>query len=798
MSSHCVDLARTGALLALLALAGCGGGGGGDRASGVSEGPPPPNTTPPPNPSAPSTSVSVDEISADSDVESEIVSVAVASPPTITFTLLVDGFRTVEDLDTGDVRFTYSALEPGVEPEGLDWQSYIVTLEDPVCRDQDDVDTSTNACTTFTMDTDPAAIPDSARKVQDPVAIGKEPLNQATYERGPLTANEDGTWTYTLSVDPGDPATLDNMHRICIQLDLASFAGNPCIDYIPSQVAAAGDGATGTSLEPMFYEMNASKQVVATESCNSCHSEIAFHGGNRREMDYCSTCHNLDTTDANSANSQDFAVLTHRIHYSANIPSVAGGTPYKIWGFRNGEHDYSDVSYPQSAANCTRCHAGQEDVDRAVAEGRPPPLATVTPDGYNWASKPSGTACGSCHENNGHLNALEGRCTECHAEGGVAGTVEANHVDLIRQAAEAYRYDILSVTNTGPGEQPVVDFRVVDPTNNDEPYDILNDEPFIQPAGASRIAVTVGWSTTDYTNTGNEDPEASTVSIDALTGSINVGANVFRVVSPVAIPDGSLSPFIAAVGSGAVTIEGHPAEDFGDGEPEIERIPVKNTLSYFSIDEASGTAKARREIADLALCANCHDSLAIHGDNRTDNLQACATCHNPRNTDREVREVALDPPTDGKDEESVDFKTMVHAIHAPAVRENPLEIVGFRGFNTHRYDEEHVQYPGDIADCTECHAGTTYALPLAGTVLGTTVDTGSNVFDPTDDTVVSPASSVCASCHDSATAIAHMEGNGGSFNTTQGALDAGEVVEQCSVCHRSGAISDVARVHGLD
>ena len=298
-----------------------------------------------------------------------------------------DASYTVNDLDTGDVRFTFAALEPGVEPEGLHWLSFIDQLEDPVCRDLDDVAASTNACTTFTIETDPDAIPDSARKVQDPVAIGKVPRVQATYERGPLSANADGTWTYTLSDDPGDPAALDNMHRICIQLDLASFAGNPCIDFIPSQVT--GDGTTGTSLDALFYEMNPSKQVVATESCNSCHSEIAFHGGNRREMDYCATCHNLDTTDANSANSQDFAVLTHRIHYSANIPSVAAGTPYKIWGFRNGEHDYSDISYPQDVRHCTRCHAGQEDFDAAAAAGQPPPLAQSTPDGHNWASIPS-------------------------------------------------------------------------------------------------------------------------------------------------------------------------------------------------------------------------------------------------------------------------------------------------------------------------------------------------------------------------------------------------------------------------
>ena len=174
---------------------------------------------------------------------------------------------------------------------------------------------------------------------------------------------------------------------------------------------------------------------------------------------------------------------------------------------------------------------------------------------------------------------------------------------------------------------------------------------------------------------------------------------------------------------------------------------------------------------------------------------SCATCHNPRNTDKRVREIAMDPPTDGKDEESIDFKTMVHGIHAAAMRENALEIVGFRGFSTHRYDEEHVHYPGDLGNCTACHTDEGFTLPLADGVLGVTVDTGEDRADPADDTVVTPTSAVCSSCHDDSVAISHMSSNGGNFATTQEAIDSGEVVEECSVCHGSGSTSDVAEVH---
>jgi len=108
-----------------------------------------------------------------------------------------------------------------------------------------------------------------------------------------------------------------------------------------------------------------------------------------------------------------------------------------------------------------------------------------------------------------------------------------------------------------------------------------------------------------------------------------------------------------------------------------------------------------------------------------------------------------------------------------------------------------VQYPGRIENCLTCHRGETYAVPLAATVLGTTIDTGDDHTSPVDDTVTSPTAAVCASCHDSGGARAHMEQNGASFATTQAALDAGEIVEQCATCHGAGRTYDVSEVHGL-
>ena len=106
-----------------------------------------------------------------------------------------------------------------------------------------------------------------------------------------------------------------------------------------------------------------------------------------------------------------------------------------------------------------------------------------------------------------------------------------------------------------------------------------------------------------------------------------------------------------------------------------------------------------------------------------------------------------------------------------------------------------MHYPGDLSNCTTCHTDSGYTLPLAEGVLGVTVDTGEDRADPTDDTVSTPTAAVCASCHDDSVAKSHMSSNGGNFATTQAAIDSGEVVEECSVCHGSGRNADVSKVH---
>ena len=195
-----------------------------------------------------------------------------------------------------------------------------------------------------------------------------------------------------------------------------------------------------------------------------------------------------------------------------------------------------------------------------------------------------------------------------------------------------------------------------------------------------------------------------------------------------------------------------------NGDGMTQSVPVGDVHTFFSIDEPDGTPVPRRQSVELQSCLACHGTLVLHGNNRADNIDSCVTCHNPRNTDKRVREVASDPPTDGKDEESLDFKTMVHGIHAASMRKQALQIVGFRGFTTYVYDEQAVHYPGQLGNCLACHTEQGFQLPLAPSVLGTTVDTGADHTDPGDDTVVTPIAAACSSClvtHDCGVDQAH-------------------------------------------
>jgi OmcA/MtrC family decaheme c-type cytochrome len=388
-------------------------------------------------------------------------------------------------------------------------------------------------------------------------------------------------------------------------------------------------------------------------------------------------------------------------------------------------------------------------------------------------------------------------CSACHGPGASLAhlsTAEAHQIPE-QVAAAKFEYQVLNVADTAPGQNPTVTIRVVDPTNGNAPYDIKAAGGPFQNSSAS-LVVDVAYSTRpDFTNTGSGSATATT-GVPAQPIRIDFKANgvpdpslpgAFRATAIIAIPAG-------ATGSGSALLEGRPAVNVDD-DAALEQLPVASAGKTFVITDAAPVDY--RQIVDIAKCDDCHEQLALHGNNRVDNTELCATCHNPNATDiaKRVPGSNCETVTGTLDDQSIDLKFMIHAIHAG-------EIAAYKvcGFGNNGYDFSHVAYPGKLQNCEGCHVPGTYYPPDPTLAIATTFDAGPDRSTPTDDVAVSAATAACSSCHTSEIATTHMQLNGGSFNATKNADSTSNEapLETCGFCHGAGKPADVKLEHGVD
>ncbi len=382
------------------------------------------------------------------------------------------------------------------------------------------------------------------------------------------------------------------------------------------------------------------------------------------------------------------------------------------------------------------------------------------------------------------------------------------------EASEYFEYNILNVavTTSGSVRTVTVDFSVTDPRAGNDPWDLKADAPYTLPGATLRILV--GWSTTDYHNTGSVNPTltpvpfgnggtpaAGPISINALAGTTAtaLGNGVYRVSR--VLPS-------QAAGTGVVAMEGHPMwPNPVVANPPLPPVPVpvRSAYRYFPITDPQPVP--RRQIIDFAKCQACHNGewhpeteqviprLTLHGANRTEEPGVCVICHNANQTDIAYRTAG--------EEVAMDFKSMIHAIHGNKRRDTPLVVVGFRGGIV---DFSEVEFPANPRDCFRCHIDEngkgTYELPLAAGVQGTTIHTGSIPgasvdVNPANNLRITPTAAVCSSCHDSPKAAEHMASrrSGGAFGVLQSQIDSMTVKENCFSCHGPGKDKSVRKVH---
>lgn len=644
----------------------------------------------------------------------------------------------VTGISKSSIRFTLAKLVPGAGGDADMWVSYI------------------NQTETIGPDT-PGNLPDGTA-----VTVGSSQV-QATSERasasgGVFTDNGDGSYSYQFSFDitnVTNPVTVSYnaslTHRIAMQV--SGNTANAYYDWVP-------DSSSGNT-----------RDIVINARCNACHLKLGFHGGERIQIAYCVTCHTPGTTDANSGNTMDFKVMVHKIHMGETLPSVADlGWEYAVWGHNDSMNDYSEVVFPMDTrfpglgaadTTCGACHS--------TGDGS---------DSDNWNTVPTLEACTSCHDtvsfdgtlpdgfstHSGGVQTDNSACAVCHPATGVPSgsgiSVVDAHTMQDQVAAQAFSCNILDVTDTNggsvdPGDYVKVTFSVTDPTNSDAAWDILNDAPFT----GGRMSLLLGWDTKDIHNTGSESDPAQPVSIDTDAAIDNLDGT-FSVTSEVPLP-------VDLEGNAIVAIQGRLAGDFdGDGEYS-DRVSPTNASMSFPVGNAE--AEDRREVVDIDSCNACHGRLSLHGGNRTDVILVCALCHNANATDYEERPEDSATSADGKVEESIDLKYMIHAIHAGSTDAHGYRDTGIvvYGHNSSTNDFSEVALPAgtdNLKNCAGCHDGDTFALPLDENVLPTTILTETELENPNDDVNITPMTAVCSSCHDSIEAKTHMSEYGGEFD----------------------------------
>jgi OmcA/MtrC family decaheme c-type cytochrome len=563
-----------------------------------------------------------------------------------------------------------------------------------------------------------------------PYTINGESFEPAQSTAEQAFADNDGEWA---SVGEGYVYTFAN--TLTAELDTALTTVVGLYAYKDGRETVANDLYT---FVPGGGEPRLTREVVSTEACNGCHGTLAFHGGVRREVGLCASCHTSQTTDPETGNSVEFRVLIHKLHSGERLPSVESGEPYRIIGFRQSDHDYSMGAWPQDLRNCTTCHKGGADSD-------------------NYKTMPQTAACSSCHddvnpvtgENHPGGGRADGSCVNCHQPEGDefdSAVASAHLLPLNSQQIAGLNLEIISVDNVAPGSSPVVTFTSQDNNGNS-----------IAPGNLDYLAVTLAGPTSGYVmrhtetiyRSSSEEPPA-----------ISTSGDVFSYTMAFEIPED-------ASGSLGIGLEGYVMEILNDLDEPV-RVAAFNPVTYVALN--GDEPAPRRQVVSLESCNSCHESLALHGGIRQ-NPEYCVLCHNTTATDEAVRPAESMPPN------TINFPVLIHRIHrGKEGDEQPYIVFGFRGSE---HDFSNVGFPRNLANCESCHLPGSYAMAGISESEPTLITQNGELVKR-----IWPIQAVCTACHDSRPAVGHSE-----LQTTASGI------ETCEVCHSPGSEFDITEAH---
>jgi len=190
-----------------------------------------------------------------------------------------------------------------------------------------------------------------------------------------LPADAQGTWAVT--ADAYRNVTIDDHTTTGLTLREAAF--NPLVYFAVTDAQAV-----------------ARRQVVDLANCDTCHDQLALHGGQRFRIEECVLCHNPNKDDRGRRpadklppESVSFVYLVHKVHRGEELTRE-----YTVYGFGNVPHNYNEVRYPGDLRNCLACHK-TGTYQLPLPQGL---LPTQAPRDFYTPIPPESTACLACHD----------------------------------------------------------------------------------------------------------------------------------------------------------------------------------------------------------------------------------------------------------------------------------------------------------------------------------------------------------------------------------------------------------------
>jgi OmcA/MtrC family decaheme c-type cytochrome len=419
------------------------------------------------------------------------------------------------------------------------------------------------------------------------------------------------------------------------------------------------------------------REVVNDQACGACHTVVNAHGGSRRGVKLCLTCHSPQTTDPETGRSVDMAEMIHKIHKGKLLAVNSDATPdndYIIIGNSQSIHDFSHVAMGPSHSTYFEltqppapAPATPPIADRGIV--RECALCHQGANAANHETQISRATCTQCHDDvnfatgAGHVISgtplpmtEDGGCQTCHGPASPIRPVARVHSvnyeptrDLEFTAEHQFVIKIDSVANavSGGTTAPSIDFTV---TLDGAPHDL-----FAATAPAAGVTGTslgaLGFQFAGPIEDYRENLPTNSGVVSGVTGGVANPARISRLTAagapttdPAAAAPGKYRfTFAAPLAAGKTGVyvaafEAYYREQKLGPAGEIVSKPYaadpvfrgtgKNVV-YVDIATGAPSTRERRAITANAKCGNCHDDLGFHSNRSRQGVDYCATCHNP-------------------------------------------------------------------------------------------------------------------------------------------------------------------------